>query len=162
MILAHIPAGYLLTTGILSRFGGQPRRVLAIGLLASVLPDFDLAWFYLIDGRHPAHHTYPTHTPAFWILFAFGCWIACRLARLEGSGFVISVALANLLLHLALDSIAGNIRWLWPIKNAGLNFIDVPAKYDWWVWSFLLHWTILFEIAIAGAALVVWSRPPAK
>ena len=51
MFIAHLPAGYLLTSAMQARMGDRSRGVLAVGLAASVLPDIDLLWFYPAEGR---------------------------------------------------------------------------------------------------------------
>ena len=55
MFVAHIPAGYLLTR-YLSRGHADRKALILTGLVASVLPDTDLLWFYLVDNRQTAHH----------------------------------------------------------------------------------------------------------
>lgn len=71
MIIAHLPAGYLLTKIMSSKFDPALRTSLWIcGLVASVLPDLDILWFYL-EGGVRNHRYYPTHWPLFWLaLFA--------------------------------------------------------------------------------------------
>jgi hypothetical protein len=64
----------------------------------------------------------------------------------------IGIALACLLLHMVLDSIAAEILWLKPFADLEVNMVKVPARYGWWVWSFVLHWTFLLELAIVLAA----------
>jgi inner membrane protein len=69
----------------------------------------------------------------------------------------IGIALACLLLHMVLDSIAAEILWLKPFSDFEVNLVEVPARYDWWVWSFVLHWTFLLELAIVLAAgITLW------
>jgi inner membrane protein len=70
----------------------------------------------------------------------------------------IGIALACLLLHMVLDSIAAEIGWLKPFAPYEVNLVQVPARYDWWVWSFVLHWTFLLELAIVLAAGVTLWR----
>ncbi len=159
MLIAHLPAGYLLTAAIQNRLGVRSRAVLATGLVASVLPDLDLLWFYLADGRQTMHHEFVTHAPLAWVALAALAWTLARLLRVQGAGLLIGVALANLLLHIALDSIAGRIRWLWPFSDAETTLLTIPARYDWWVWSFVFHWYFLMELAIiAAAAALLWRR----
>lgn len=70
MFIAHLPAGYLLSRPFARRNPSQARAIFGIGLLCSVLPDFDLAYFYLIDQRRTPHHDYWVHTPVFWLVLA--------------------------------------------------------------------------------------------
>jgi inner membrane protein len=156
VFIAHLPAGYLLTRAIQARAGDRSRRVLAVGLVASVLPDIDLLWFYLVDGRRTVHHAYVTHLPLFWIAVAVLVRIAARVLGWRGAGLLIAVALANLLLHMALDSVAAGIWWLWPLAEVEVNLVRVPAGQGWWVWNFVLHWTFLLELALVAAAAALW------
>jgi inner membrane protein len=156
MFIAHLPAGYLLTRRIARRAGPgglQHRRLMAIGLLASVLPDFDMLYFYLVDNGRTLHHDYWTHLPAFW-LFATGMSaVFFRIARLPVPWPAVTALLAGVMLHLALDSIAGGIAWLYPFHRGKLALIEVPARYGWWVWNFVFHWSFLLEIAILTLAV---------
>ena len=162
MFIAHLPAGYLLTRRIAAGSGNR-RGLMAAGLAASVLPDLDLIWFYLVDNRQSVHHAYLFHWPLFWIALAGLTLGAARLARIRGAGPYVGVALAALLLHMVLDSIAAGIAWLAPFSDFEINLIEVPARHGWWVWNFVLHWTFGLELAIlaaAGAALWRDTRRP--
>ncbi|HXV32257.1 MAG TPA: metal-dependent hydrolase, partial [Sinorhizobium sp.] len=129
MFIAHLPAGYLLT----HRIGGQRRTssgaAFAVGLTFSILPDFDLLYFYLIDQRQTLHHDYWPHTPLFWLAMAGTFALALRLAGKREYMVLVWVALANVLLHLALDSIAADIRWLYPFSEARFNLVEIPARF---------------------------------
>ncbi|MDM8553004.1 metal-dependent hydrolase [Desulfobacterales bacterium HSG2] len=167
MFIGHIPAGYLWTHFFLRWSNGRiagsrPGRVnILSGLIASILPDFDLFYFYLIDHRQHLHHGYWTHIPAFWLCI-MAVWIGIgwltKHSRIIFSGAIIG---SNIFLHLFLDTIVGDIRWLYPLSRQSFSFFHVPATFDWWVLSFILHWTFLFEVAIMGAAGYVFfcSRP---
>lgn len=164
MFIAHLPAGYLLTRRMAAR--ARPRgALLAVGLAASVLPDLDLIWFYLVDDRQSVHHAYLFHWPLFWIALAGLALIGARLARWQAAVPFVLVALAALLLHLALDSIAAGIAWAAPFSDFEINLVEVPARHGWWVWNFVLHWTFALELAIlAAAAGALWrdARRPAS
>lgn len=158
MFIAHLPAGYLLTSAIQARTKDRSLSLLATGLAASVLPDTDLLWFYLVDQRQHVHHAYMTHTPAFWIGLAAMAWLAAKALRLAWAPLYIGVALTNLLMHLVLDSVAAEIRWLWPLSNAEFGLFHIPAVHGWWVWNFVLHWTFLFEVTLCTATLLLVAR----
>lgn len=157
MFIAHLPAGYLLAR----RMGrGHPQRtaLIATGLVASILPDTDLLWFHLVDQRQTPHHAYMFHWPLFWVAGAALAWGGARLLKWRSVEPFIWVALAAVLLHMALDSVAAEIGWFRPFSDHGLNLVQVPARYDWWVWSFVLHWTFLAELAIVLAAgVTTWT-----
>ncbi|UOA28420.1 metal-dependent hydrolase [Pseudosulfitobacter sp. DSM 107133] len=145
MFVAHLPAGYLAVRCLRP---DASRRVMIAVLAGSILPDIDLLWFYLVDARQHHHHAYLTHKPLLWALIAMlGWW--------RGSAAVLGVA-AGAILHLILDSIAGQITWGWPVTDWAAPLVVVPATRDWWVASFLLHWTFAVEIVICALAAAVW------
>ncbi len=162
MFFAHLPAGYLLTRGLLS--AGAARKLpederstlMGVGLVASVLPDADLLWHYLAADWGVSHRAYWTHAPFFWVVVATTvallAWalLDARLHRLN------LIVLANVLLHLALDTVAAPVRWLFPFSNEYFEFVTVPRLPGPWYLSFLKHWTMLLEVAIATTALAVW------
>lgn len=155
MFVAHLPAGFLLTRHLAPRLAPEPRqarRLMAIGLVASVLPDIDLLYFYLVDGRQTLHHDYWTHIPAFWLLASGAAVALFRIARTPVPWPAVVVLLAGVLLHLALDTVTGGIAWLYPYDIGRVVLVDVPARFGWWVWNFVLHWSFLFEIAILAWA----------
>lgn len=157
MFLAHLPAGYLLARHLSK---GQVRRkaLIATGMIASVFPDTDLFWFYLVDNRQTAHHAYIFHWPLFWLMLALLAWLIARTTRCRAAEPFIIVALGCTLLHMILDSVAAEILWLKPFSDFELNLVHVKAQYDWWVWNFVLHWTFVIEIAITIIAVVVFWR----
>lgn len=154
-MIAHVPAGYLLVRRIGPRLAtgrtGAP-RLMVLGLLGSIFPDIDLFYFYLADGRQTLHHDYWTHIPAFWLCAALAAAALMMLARVTLPWRESLVFLAGVLLHLQLDSIAGGVAWAWPVSQHRFVLVEVPARFDWWVWNFVLHWSFLAEIAIC-----VWA-----
>ena len=155
MLIAHLPAGYLLARRIappLAAAPGDARRLMGLGLVGSVFPDIDMLYFHLVDRGQTLHHDYWTHIPAFWpaaMLAAAGLlWLArARIPWREGLVF-----LAGVFLHLLLDTPAGGIAWGWPVDLHRVLLIEIPARFDWWVWSFVLHWTFLIELAVCAWA----------
>lgn len=153
MFIAHLPAGYILTRFIQRRL--KTTKYLWVGLAAGVLPDLDLIYFYLIDHRRTLHHEYWIHLPVFW----FAIWIVALVANLFVKGrklyLVSTIFLANIFLHLALDTFAAGITWLYPFSRASFVLVTVPARYSSWIASFVFHWTFLVELAIVLWALAV-------
>ncbi|PST22026.1 metal-dependent hydrolase [Mesorhizobium plurifarium] len=156
MFIAHLPAGYLLTHGIARKHDTIRRRALTVGLIFSVLPDLDLLYFYFADGRRTPHHDYLTHSPIFWLGVAALTAATLILAGRRRYIFFVWVALANVMMHLFLDSIAADIRWFHPFAETRFNLVEVPARFEPWYLNFILHWTFAAEIAICAAALWVW------
>lgn len=155
MFIAHLPAGYILTH--ILQYKHHRSDYLWLGLLASVLPDFDLLYFYLIDNRQNAHHTYFPHLPLFW----FGLWAATVLiGKWSGKYSVYPVTLffSCIMLHMCLDSIAAPLYWFYPLSDIAVELVTVPARFDWWVWNYLFHWSFLLEIVIILIALCIFIR----
>ena len=48
MFVGHLPAGYVLTKTVQKNI--KTTKYLLIGLIASVLPDIDVLYFYLIEN----------------------------------------------------------------------------------------------------------------
>lgn len=150
MFLAHLPAGYLLTKGIQRRM--HETRHLWIGVVASVLPDIDLLYFYFIDHRQTLHHEYWTHLPIFWLTL----WVAITIGNRYFKNRIVSIVLliffSNVFLHLILDTFVGGISWLYPWSSKSFFLVTVPAAHTFWAFSFLTHWSFLVELAI-----IVWA-----
>ncbi len=157
MLIAHLPTGYLMARSLAKK---RPNRkwLILTGLGASILPDADLFWFYLIDNRQNVHHSYLFHTPFFWIFLGASAFVIARLKQWRRAEPFIGVALLCVLLHMALDSVAAEIAWLRPFAESEVNLVAIPARYDWWVWSFVLHWTFLLEVGIVAAAAITLRR----
>lgn len=67
------------------------------------------------------------------------------------------VMLANLVLHLLLDCLAGPVLYAAPFSWDRIHLIRVPAVYDWWVWNFLRHWTFQLELMVWATAALVFG-----
>jgi inner membrane protein len=146
MIIGHFPAGYLASV-VARRFGAD--HVVGIGILiGSVLPDVDLLRAWYLDGGGVHHHTYITHRPLFWLSVALVGFVL-RTRILTGIGL-------GGLVHMALDSIVGEIAWGWPLTAAGTTLFFVPVTHEIWVLSFLVHWTFAVELAVLFAAIGVF------
>lgn len=151
MFIAHLPAGYLLSRNLPVLRGPSCSAWVMLG---SVLPDVDLLWFYIVDSASVHHHTYLTHYPAHWLMLTLvGLWIRARL----GSKWLAALGLGGSL-HVCLDSVVGAIDWGWPVRSLPVTLVEVPATHDWWVLSFLTHWTIAIEGLICAVAGWCWYR----
>jgi membrane-bound metal-dependent hydrolase YbcI (DUF457 family) len=157
MLIAHLPASYLLSRELQRRLGTE--RHLWLGLLAGLLPDLDLLYFYLFDGRQHLHHSYWTHLPACWMLVAALAFTVQLWSAASRSATVL--VFANVLLHLLLDTVVGGICWLYPLSAKSLQLFEVPARTvggHAYLLSFVLHWTFLLELAVVIGAVWVWLR----
>ena len=158
MFIGHLPAGYLASSALSRTFPTASRkRLLAIGLACSVLPDLDLLYFYTLGAQQHPHHTYWPHLPALWfVVFGLSAPLAVHIPQCRP---YILVASVNVLLHLVLDSVAAEILWLHPLSSEGFGLVEVPARHSWWVLNFLGHWTFGLELSLVGAAAAVALAP---
>lgn len=161
MFFAHLPAGYLLTSALSSRrivSAANPRMLMIAGLAGSLFPDLDLVYFYLFDQRQHHHHSYWTHLPVFW---SGALALALLLASMRESAFSRACILGfgvNVLLHLVLDTLVGDIWWFYPFIDKPFALFTVPARYSPWWLNFVLHWSMALEVAIVLAAYVHLKR----
>lgn len=164
MFIAHLPAGYLLSRGLLALppFArlpiAQQRRLLVAGLFASILPDLDLFYLYLFAPHGQGHRGYPSHWPLLWLALSLIVALAAEACRRrDWHGFNLFV-LANVQLHLLLDTVAGPVRWLAPFDHTRFVWMIVPRQPGWWVWSYVVHVSMFFEILIVVAAAWLASQ----
>lgn len=161
MFVAHLPAGYLasrLLSNVLRTPESGRKLLMSTGLVASLLPDIDLAYFFLIDHRLHHHHTYWTHLPIFWLSILSIVYAICLLPKLRDARPFVLMFGANVFLHLALDSVVGDIWWLAPFLDEPFALFSIPARYTPWYLNFLLHWSFWLEIAITLTAYGAWRR----
>jgi len=145
MFIGHLPASYLVTRTLRKEASAA---LLLWGAAGSLFPDLDLIYFYLVDERAHVHHSYWTHVPFYWV---------CLLPLFALSRYT-TMFWVNVMVHLMLDTVAGGVRWLAPLVPAEWVLFPVPARYDWWVANFLLHWTFGLELVVVGGAFLLWRK----
>jgi inner membrane protein len=157
MLIAHLPSGYLL--GFVAKLVRpiSSRAIMTAAVLGAMMPDMDMIYFHLIDGRRTHHHDYVTHLPLFWVAVFLFLSLVCLITKRLPFVAVLVFSLGAML-HMVLDSIAAPIHWLMPFSPQTFELVAVPATYQNWIWSFVLHWTFLLEIGIWGLASVVFLR----
>jgi inner membrane protein len=114
----------------------------------SVLPDFDLAYFYLIDQRRTPHHDCWVYTPIVWLVLAAMIALVPIATGRRKQLVLVGVGLSSVPLHLVMDSVAADVRWFFPFADLRVNLVHVQAVYKPWYLNFLLHWTIALEVLI--------------
>lgn len=152
MIIGHAPAGYLLAKIVYGRKSSVPARYVWVLVAASILPDLDLLYFYIIDNRAHNHHDYWTHIPLYWLALYYLAMMAAMMFDKLVIIIYATLLLSGVMLHLLLDTITGGIQWAYPFSNQHYTVIKVPAVYDWWVFNFVVHWTFLLELILLGLA----------
>ncbi len=158
MFLGHLPAGYVLTKTLQKKF--KTAKYLLIGLIASILPDADLFYFYLVDEKQHLHHSYWIHTPFYWVVIATITFPLLWFFKKKDLMVGVAIFFSNVFLHLFLDTIVGKIEWLFPLTEKAYYIFEVPDIYNFWVYNFIFHWTFLFEIAVMVWATYILCKQP--
>jgi inner membrane protein len=162
MILGHLPAGYVLAKLTHKQFEQSSvswPAFLVAALLGAVAPDFDMAYYLIDNSRH--HHAFVTHFPLFWggLLLASALWFWCAHDRLWATLALIFAM--NGLLHLALDSMAGSIRWAVPVNFLPYSLTTVPQVTGSRRLDYLMHWSSWLELMPMMWAFLLWMRAKA-
>ncbi|SFT75060.1 inner membrane protein [Pseudovibrio denitrificans] len=161
MFIAHLPAGYLLGKAATKQLNLRSRQLVLWTSIGGILPDADMLYFYLVDSQSTHHRHYLSHWPITWLaLLALATILLSKKSRLGVALFGISI---GGLLHMILDSVAAPIFWLAPFSKLQVELIEIPAIYENYIWSFVLHWTFAIEILICSIAIGVFlksRRPP--
>ncbi|MDA8708179.1 metal-dependent hydrolase [Hellea sp.] len=155
MFVAHVPVGLALARIIMRQTLSV--KIMAVAALGTICPDLDLIRFYIFDNHQRHHHDYWTHIPAVWALIILGWFALCKFIK-RPFGILPTVFFAAALSHLVLDSVAGEIQWLWPFSDKGFHLVTVPATQAKWYLSFLTHWTFGVETLLSAMALFVAFR----
>jgi len=170
MIIAHGPAGYLLTkifTNTLfrnsisaSHESHRYNLLILAGIIGGIMPDFDFVYHIFIDSDRTPHHSYITHMPIFWIFMMSLLIVTGKLLKKPFFTAVSITICSTALLHLICDTITGVVYWLYPFNMHPFNVFSVSGKYIWWVHNYMYHWTFLIEITIVTIAMAVFLRIP--
>lgn len=181
----HLAGGYLVSVYLLQKLAvvypqASSGKFLAAGLLASILPDFDVFYiFYRIgnwietgNGKMAGinHRKLASHAPLVYALLSFAAFLAGRIAGNSDLELFSIMFLAGTWTHFALDSTFYGIMWLWPfsirqfaISNPGIDSVKVPPApfFSYWknfLISYARNFTSWIEAVIILAAALVYLK----
>jgi len=153
MLIAHIPSGYIIS----KIYKQEKKSVVVSSLIFSVWPDLDLIYFYLFDSSVSHRHFFP-HLPIVMVV-AFIITLPLYWMKLfEKMRIYYVLFFVNWLVHLILDTVTERIFWLYPVSNHGFQLIEVPAVFNHWIISFVLHWSFAIELTIVAFALILFLK----
>jgi inner membrane protein len=101
-----------------------PHRLLAAGLVASVVPDLDVLALYVVPYEHPFGHRGASHSLAFACLMgllALLCAPALHTSRGRAFAFVTLSGASHGLLDMLTNG-GGGVALLWPLTNDRISF----------------------------------------
>lgn len=161
MFIAHLPAGYLLGKAASRHLNLKTKQLIVWASVGSILPDADMFYFYLLDNQSTHHRHYLSHWPITWItLLAFSVILSRWRPRLGVTSLGLSIGGLS---HMVLDTLAAPILWLAPFSKLQVELVKIPAIYENYIWSFVLHWTFAIEILICSIAIVIfWANKTPK
>ena len=166
MIIAHLPAGYIVSKLLVRRFevfNISTTTFLWAGVIGAFFPDFDMLYFYLIDHRQHHHHTYITHYPILWLTLLTVSVLWLYYAKAKANAVYATIFSLNGFIHMFLDTIVGDIWWLAPwVMDKPFAFFTVPALYKPWWLNFILHWSFALELVILIYAIYLWRKSARK
>ncbi len=154
MFIAHLPAGYLLGKATAKLSGLRTEQLVMWTAIGSILPDADLLYFYLVDNQSTHHRHYVSHWPITWITLLALSVILLRWRPRFGVTF-LGLSIGGLS-HMVLDSVAAPVLWFAPFSKLKVELVQIPAVYENYIWSFVLHWTFAIEIFICSIAIVTF------
>ena len=159
MLIAHLPSGFVLSSYLLAPLRRVPVRpiwLLLAGCLGGIFPDFDMLYFYFVDNGMVHHHRYATHWPLLWLGLLSGALVGLALCRRMPAPWMLLMFSLGGLLHVLLDSLAGDIWWFAPFVDQRYSLVTVTPRYKPWWLNFILHWVFLVELLIWGWAFWRW------
>jgi LexA-binding, inner membrane-associated putative hydrolase len=158
MLVAHIPAGYLIAKLIQKTGHFVAKGTFVATLIGAVIPDIDMIWFWIVDNRQHHHHGYFSHWPSFWlIVFLVGLAISFLISK---QTWIVAIIMffVGTMSHMVLDSVAAPIMWLAPLSYQWFELSHVPASAHGATYALLTHWTFGLELAICLCAVAVFYR----
>lgn len=161
MIIAHAPSGYVMAVSLIRRICNgsvSAKAIIAVGIAGAFAPDLDMLYFHLIDNRQTHHHKYPTHWPIIWLALVATSALWFRLLPQSKAAVLSLMFCMGGVLHVLLDSFVGDVWWFAPFIDQPYAMFTVPARFNPWWLSFILHWSFLVEIAICVWALLLYRR----
>src|SRR5918997_3128140 len=111
---AHIAASLMIWSA-----GPRPLWEAPLCALAGNLPDLDRSVAKRLGVKRRDHHRWVSHSFAGW---APPSLLALAAARRSGHAGTIRRAVFCVWLHLAMDTYADGLAWLWPLREDKIGF----------------------------------------
>jgi len=128
MYLAHLPSGYLLGKFLQNKL--KVDKYLPYSLIGSIAPDFDLIYAEIVN--YPYDHRYlPTHTLFAWLAGLLLFLMLRKLLSLKLDIKVLIFFFSGVLTHLILDTIVGEIMWLYPFNRTFFGILKLRENFYW-------------------------------
>ncbi len=117
---AHVASGLLVWS-----LGGATALEAPVMALAANLPDLDRSVAKRLGVKRRDHHRWVSHSFAGW---APPSVLALAAARGSRHSARVRRAVACVWVHLAMDTYADGIAWLWPLREDKIGFFRKPKS----------------------------------
>lgn len=172
----HMAAGYLVTKILISATHPaishhQINQLLLWGTLFAFLPDLDMFYSFkkakgfTIQDNSIEHRDYFTHAPLLWLSIGLIIIFLSQNTFIKYLGLIFWLSSWS---HFILDSINGDIRWLYPFSQKSYSLSHIKSKPINHPQKFFPYWseylkgyvinsqlTFLLEIILIFAALMI-------
>ncbi|MFH1029857.1 MAG: metal-dependent hydrolase [bacterium] len=192
MIISHLPAGYIIASVLERKYWKEFSRKEVLWLYAilfffSIAPDFDLAYFWFINGMS-SHRGFFTHSLFFYVILGVLVYMGfmrreklkqrkiplyptlkkgetnrsneqkkCSQERL--ARWVALSIIIGVLSHLMLDSILSCVGWLWPFYA---NPLGLPLINSYFAWIENYYFPLFVSVELGVAVLAIYTLTCAK
>jgi len=155
MLIGHLPAGYFLSRYLIKRNKLPLNKLwLGLGLLAAILPDFDIAYSILFTDSMASHRLFYTNFPLLYLTVLLIFIIIYYIRPSKNFKFGIIIVFANIFLHFILDTAFVGIKWLWPFYDRLIGVYNVNITEGIRVENYFNHWYWYLEIALWILAII--------
>ena len=155
MLIGHLPAGYFTTKFLLKRLKAPLSKWwFLVGLIAAILPDFDIAYWVIFGRPGDSHRNYFSNYPFIYLTTLILCVLIYLVIRKKWFKYGIIVVFANIFVHFFLDTFFVGIKWLWPFYGKLLGVYNVNFAEGLLVDNYFHHWLWYAEIALWILAII--------
>ncbi|MFH0854723.1 MAG: metal-dependent hydrolase [bacterium] len=179
MVISHLPAGYIAARMAEKKYWKDfsKKQVLwlyAILLFFSVCPDFDLVYFWFINGMN-SHREFFTHSLFFYAMLGLGAFSIVKIIiyateqkcdneqkKRSEDKFIRWISysiIIGAITHLALDSILSSVGWAWPFYA---NPIGLPIFDIYFIWIKDYYFPLFVSIELAAVTFAFYALVCAK
>ena len=155
MLIGHLPAGYFVTRSLIKKLKLPFNNWWFLtGLVASVLPDFDFAYYLLFNQTGSSHRNYLSHYSMVYLTIAILFIIIYLFYKKRWLKAGIIIVFANIFVHLVLDTVFVGVKWLWPFYDHLIGIYNVNFTGGILVENYFVSWYWYLEIVLWILAIV--------
>ena len=149
MLIGHLPVGYFVTRSLIKKLKLPLNKLwLGLGLIAALIPDFDIAYTVLIKDSFGSHRYYFTNYPAFYLALLLLSILVYYSIRKKWLKLGIIIVFTNIFIHLLIDTVFVGIKWFWPFYDGLIGIYNIALTGGIIVENYFTHWYWYLEIVL--------------